>query len=259
MSKMNQLFGYLNSMPFPLTIRHYFPLERKLDSKEAWDILRQNHPHFSISEDREEWLKAAEGVVKKDGQDGGLIKRAGEIEGVIRENNIKSIFSLGVGGAGLEYQIKKIRPELRLVCSEYSPVAIERLQKVFKEADSIILFDMKNGDWASTVDKIEPARQLYLMYRIDIELTNSEFRKIFEKMFQAGVENILIILCGRLTLRGLMNRLYQRLIWKIRSTKYAFAGFLRTTSTFPRLWKNLYTSKELEFGGLKSFLLKRKV
>ena len=250
-----RILKYINSLPFPLVVKHYFPLERNLGSKEAWDILRQNHPHFSISGNRTEWLHASEGQVKKDGQDGGMVKRAQEIVQVLDDLCIKSIFSLGVGGAGLEYQIKKMRPNIQLVCSEYSSVAVERLRKVFVEADSVISFDMKEGDWEKTLN--DKHNQLYLMYRIDIELNNKEFRQIFERMAKAGIDNILIVICGRLTLRGLFNRLFQRLGWKMRGTKYAFAGFLRTIATFPPFWKNLYTSKELEFGGLKAFLLQK--
>lgn len=255
MSKVAQMFKYLNSMPFPITVRHYFPLERNLDSKEAWDALRESHPHFSIPENREVWLEAAEGRVKKDGQDGGMVDRAKDVVRVLDHMNIKSVFSAGVGGAGLEYQIKKMRPNIRLVCSEYSRVTVGRLQKVFKEADKIVLFDMKNNNWSSTRETNDPSRELYLMYRIDIEINNDEFRQIFEKMFEAGIQNVLIIICGRLTLRGLLNRLCQRLVWKMSGTRYAFAGYLRSEESFPRFWKNLYTSKELEFSGLKGFLL----
>ena len=253
----NRLLRYVNSIPFSLTIKHFYPLSRSLDSRESWDILRQSHPHFSISPEREEWLKAAEGEVKKDGQDGGFIQRAKDVVSVIDKLGAASVFSVGVGGAGLEYQIKKMRPNIKLVCSEYSRVAVERLTKVFKEADTVVLFDMKDGDWYQTLDEVGNRRQLYLMYRIDIELNNSEFRRIFENMNEAGVQDILIIICGHLTLRGLFNRLFQRLKWKIENTPYAFAGYLRTSRTFPRFWKNLYTSKELEFGGLKGFLLRK--
>ena len=249
---MERFLKYINSIPFQLTVKHYYPLKRNLDSKESWDILRRSHPHFSISEDRGEWLEAAEGKVKKDGQDGGFIQRAREITELIDKLGIKSVFSVGVGGAGLEYQIKKAKPELKLICSEYSPVAVERLKKVFVEADSIVPFDMREYSWQKFY-----AVDLVLMYRIDIELTNNDFLKMFKKMHEAGIKNILIIICGHLTLRGLLNRFYQRFWWKIGGTNYAFAGHLRTIATFPPFWKNLYTGKELYFGGLKGFLLRK--
>lgn len=267
MFKIRDTLKFVNSLPFSLTINHYFTFGNatrflkngKLNSSESWDTLRTIHPHFSISENREEWLKASEAQVKKDGQDGNLIKRANDVVRIIDQLGVTSVFSVGVGGAGLEYQIKKIKPNLKLMCSEYSPVAVERLTKVFQEADSVILFDMKKGDWSVALNGIDPDKQLCLLYRIDIDLTNDEFSNIFKKMSAAGIHNILIILCGRLTLRSLFNRLRQRLIWKIRGIPYTFAGYLRTTKTFSRFWKSLYTTTETECGGLTSFLLKKKI
>ena len=267
MFKIRGALKFLNSLPFPLTIDHYFAFDDatdllkdgRLNSSESWDMLRKNHPHFSISENREDWLKASEAQVKKDGQDGGLVQRAADIVRIIDQLGITSVFSAGVGGAGLEYQIKKIKPELKLVCSEYSSVAVERLTKVFLEANSVILFDMKKGDWSVALEGVDPDKQLCLMYRIDIDLSGNEFRSIFEKMSKAGIRNILIVLCGRLTLRGLFNRLRQRLVWKVNGTPYAFAGYLRTTKTFPRFWQFSYTSTEIECGGLTSFLLRKKI
>lgn len=257
MFQVKNLLKYINSIPLPLTIRHYYPLDRELNSRESWDILRQSHPHFSISEDRAEWLGAAEGRVKKDGQDGSLIKRAADVALIIDQLGVTSVFSVGVGGAGLEYQIKKMRPNVEMICSEYSSLIVERLTKVFKEVDSIILFDMKKGDWLGALGGTPPDKHLCLMYRIDIDLTDSEFYDIFKKIYKAGIRNVLVITCGKLTFRGLFNRLSKRISWKIHNIPHAFAGYLRTIKTFTEFWKNLYTSKEFECGGLTSFLLKK--
>lgn len=78
-----------------------------LVSIESWEELRKNHPHFSVSHNREEWLEAVELKVTKDGQDNGLFLRADNIVDLLKKECIKSVFSVGVGGAGLEYQIKK--------------------------------------------------------------------------------------------------------------------------------------------------------
>ncbi len=265
MPSFKKVLHHINSLPFPLTVKHFFSFERtvgilkndELTSWESWDALREHDPHFSISENRNEWLEASETKIKKDGQDGGLSRRAADVVSVIHRLGISSVFSAGVGGAGLEYQIKKMKPDLKLVCSEYSPVAVERLRKVFLEADGITLFDMKSKDWSLAIKGTDPRAQLCLLYRIDIDLTNSDLKNMFQNMHESGIHNILIILCGRLTARGLVNRLRQRLIWRISGIPYAFAGYLRTEKTFLQFWQPFYTSTELECGGLKSFLLRR--
>jgi hypothetical protein len=265
MSQVKNFLKYINGLPFPLTIQHYFPFDQtttllkdhELHSAESWDALRQFHPHFSIPENREEWLKASEAHIKKDGQDGGLVARAKDVVKLIDELGVTSVFSAGVGGAGLEYQIKKMKPNIHLTCSEFAPISVERLKHVFLEADSIILFDMKKDDWRVAVHTTNPKNQLTLLYRIDIDLSDQELFDMIRRMHEAGIENILIILCGRLTLRGLVNRLSQRFVWTLKGISYAFSGYLRTEKTFERAWQGLYVSKSLECAGLRSFLLKR--
>lgn len=256
------LLKYINSLPFSLTIKHYFVFtdpdhlkDQKLDSKESWDLLREQDPHFSISERREEWLLASEALIKKDGQDGGLIARAKKIVDIANQNHVTSMFSAGSGGAGLEYQIKKHKPDMRMVVSEYSQVAVQRLKKVFHEADDVVLFDIKSKDWSIALRDIDPQEHLVLLYRVDIHFTDEELRNIFHNMYTSGIQNILIILCGTLTLRGLYNRLWQRLLWVIGGVKFVFAGFLRSKDSFPVFWNDLYIEEEIDFAGLKGFLL----
>ena len=260
-----KILHHINSLPFPLTIKHYFAFDSAtallkdgvLNSVESWDALRQSHPHFSISENRDEWLRAAEAQVKKDGQDGALPVRAKEVVRIIDELGVQTLFSAGVGGAGLEYQIKKLKPALRLICSEYSTVSVNVLRKVFLECDSILLFDMKSKDWSIALENADARTQLVLLNRIDIDLSNDELRDMFRHMCDFGIRNILIILCGRITARGLLNRIYQRMLWRLRGVPYAFAGYLRTKSTFPLFWRGLYQSSDIELPYMSGFLLKK--
>lgn len=262
---MNML-RYINDLPISLTLKHYYVFDtsqaflkdKKLSSAESWNALREHHPHFSIPENRQEWLEAAELRVKKDGQDGGLIKRAEHIVTALQKLGITNLVSLGVGGAGLEYQIKKKMPELDLTCSEYSSVAVERLKKVFSECNKVVSFDVRKDDWSLLANKKDPTHQLFLFYRVDIDLSNEDFEQIFQKMHAAGIQNILIIMCGRLTLRGLLNRVLKRISWIIHSVPYTFAGYLRTKTKMKGFWAESYTSEEVDFVGLPSFILRRK-
>lgn len=264
---MKSFLKYINSIPIPLTIKYRYDFDEtnsllkdgELNSSESWDALRENHPHFSISQDREEWLKASEVEIKKDGQDGGLVKRANDLVKIFDELFISHVFSAGVGGAGLEYQIKKLRPNLHLTCSEYSRVSVDRLKKVFTECESIVLFDINSKDWSVAINNIDPKKQICLLYRIDIGFSDEEFLKIFRNMHDSGIENILIIMCGQLTLLRLFNRLvdWVRFVVKHGFKKRVFSGFLRTVTAFEYGWFGLYESREIECGGIKSFILRR--
>jgi hypothetical protein len=255
----------VNDLPLHLTIRHEetFGAETadlkdgRLDSPEAWDVLRRVHPHFSVSPNREEWLRACEVKVKKDGQDGGLLLRAQTIIDLLRENKVTAVFSIGVGGAGLEYQIKKALPEIRLVCSEYAPNNVELLRKVFTEADSIIQFDMKGRDWTPALPKKEGEKIVTLMYRVDPHATDDEWRQIFERMYAEGVSNILYIPCGFLTLRSLLQRKWRIFSQRLRGVKFVFSGYLRTRKTFESYWAGLYRYEAKNFAGYTGYYLQK--
>ncbi len=265
MSPLIRFLKYLNSLPIHLTVKNYYTFDAittrlkngELNSQESWDLLRESHPHFSISENRNEWLRAAEIQITKDGQDHGLLQRAQDIARLIERLGITSLFSVGVGGAGLEYQIKKIKPELALTCSEYSAPAVAILKKVFLECNSIILFDITRSDWSATRAADDLKKQLYLMYRIDASFLDKEWVKIFDTMAQAGIENILYIPTSCLTILGLRNRLYRRLFWKLRSIPHAFCGYNRTKTVFKSFWQKHYVDTEVVCGGLHGFLLTR--
>ncbi|KND46795.1 MAG: hypothetical protein AB201_03350 [Parcubacteria bacterium C7867-006] len=252
----------INSLPIPLTIKHYYAFgdigsilkNGKLDSVDSWNTLRSSHDSFSISTNRAEWLKACEMEIKKDGQDNGLKQRALDIVKVLNNSGIQLLFSTGVGGAGLEYNIKKYKPELKLICSEYSAVSVETLQKVFIEADSIELFDISSKEWPKYLSE---NNSIAMIYRVDASFTDKEWRNIFINMHNSGVKNILYIPTNFLTIFSLFIRIKRRIMWMLKGESFAFAGYLRTKTTFQGYWKDLYTVKEDNFGGLRGFVLKR--
>lgn len=256
----------INNLPLRLTVKHLESFgadtgalkDGELDSPEAWDVLRRANPHFSISADRAEWLLACEAKVKKDGQDGGLLARAQVISEVLRKRGIAAVFSVGVGGAGLEYQIKKACPQIKLVCSEYAPENVESLRKVFSEADEIVQFDMKGKDWSPALPGKPEEKRLTLMYRVDPHATDKEWRGIFERMHAAGVAEILYIPCGFLTLKSLFQRRWRVFRDKLRGRKFVFSGYLRTRKTFESYWAGLYQAEAADYAGYTGFYLQIK-
>lgn len=263
---MIDFLKYINSIPLPFTIKHYEEFgnldvslkDNELNSPESWDVLRETHTHFSVANNREEWLKASEVLIKKDGQDGGLKKRAKDIVNLIEKNKIQQIFSVGVGGGGLEYQIKKIIPQIKMICSEYSKSNINLLKNVFVECDKIIFFDVKKSDWRISTDDVGAEKLLCLLYRVDPHLTDLEWKIVFSKMSDSGIKNILFIPCSLLTMKSVINRFLRRLKWLIKGRKYSFSGYLRTRKRFISFWNDLYNHKEYDFGGLNGFLLNKK-
>jgi len=254
---------YINSIPFSLTIKHYQTFgysaslfkNAELNSAESWDALRTTHPQFSISQNRKEWLRASEAQIKKDGQDRGLLQRAKDVESLLKKENKNSIFSVGVGGAGLEYQLKKINPNLKIVCSEFAPQNVELLKSVFLEADQVVQFDILNGDWKSIKEKYLFNSSVCLMYRVDASFSDEEWRYIFEKLHAAKINDILFIPSSFLSILSIFNRKWREIRWTMSKTKVVFSGYLRTKSTFKSYWNSLYNEKAGNFGGINGFLL----
>lgn len=263
---MKNFLKYINSIPFRFTMKHYQVFgnsknslkDNALVSVESWDELRENHPHYTVSIDRIEWLKAVELKVTKDGQDNGLVRRANDIVSLLKKENIKSIFSTGVGGAGLEYQIKKLMPELSVFCSEYSEKNVDTLKKVFNESSGIITFDIIKGDWDRIKNNyLQHSETTLIMYRLDAGFTNEDWRKIFESISRSGVERIIYIPTTLLTAFSVFNRKKRELGWFIKNVPVSLAGHLRTKKEFESFWEGLYEKEDMIFGGLKGFYLKK--
>lgn len=258
---MSAFLRYLNSFPIAFTSTHYQEFgdsvarfkDRILDSPESWEELRRHHDHYSVADTREEWLRVSEGEVKKDGQDGGMKLRAAKVAAALDDLAAQELFSVGVGGAGLEYQIKKLKPALRLICSEYVPSNVEMLRKVFTECEECIVFDIFHDDWV----RASAPGTVALLYRIDAHFTDAQWRQIFEKLFAAGVRDIIFIPTGCLTLRSWVFRLRRRLIWFMTRAQTAFVGYVRTQKRFEQFWQGLYIAEERDFSGLKGFILSR--
>lgn len=253
-------------MPFGFSMKHYQIFgetsskmkDSALMTPESWDALREEHPNFSIPDDRQEWIQVNEAGVKKDGQDSLLKARAIDIVELLRKENIEKVFSLGVGGAGLEYFIKKLIPEVKLTCADYSHVTVERLKKVFTESDAIVEFDMLRADWKETSTQYLDEGSLCLMYRIDASFSDSEWCKIFSELYNAKVEKILIIPTGMLTMLSVYNRKSREVKWFFKKISKLLCGYVRTKKRFESYWHGLYSQKILILGGLEGFFLTRK-
>lgn len=236
------------NIPFKLTIKHFYIPSidiKQINSPEDWDLLRVNDGAFSISEDRQEWLRAVEGKlsrangdVKKDGHSGSFIEFSNEVVEFIREKGFKKIFSVGVGIGGLEYQIKK-QLNLYVTCSEYAPKSVELLKKVFTEADEIIQFDIKDK-WPEIKDDT-----LVIMYRVDPHLTDEEWDYLFKTI---PANNILFISNAFLTPKLFVKEFLKR-------KKGVFSGYIRTKQGYINMWNKYFNYKEIKFKGNNGFYL----
>lgn len=263
---MIKFLKYINSMPFRFSMKHYQIFgdttpkmkDQGLMSPESWDALRENHPFFSIPEERDEWVAVSELKVKKDGQDNQLIERAKDVAALLKREGIDRVFSIGSGGAALEYQLKKMIPELRVVCSDYSEVTVARLKKVFTECEDVIRFDIHADSLAEAEQKYIGENGICLMYRIDASFSDEEWSKIFSDLYKGGIRKVLYIPTGMLTMLSIYNRKSREIKWYFKKIPVVWSGHIRTKKRFESFWSPFYNQQEVIFGGLKGFLLTKK-
>jgi hypothetical protein len=237
------------------TIKYYYHLDKNskisgewLISKKNWDYLRvddQETP-FSIPKNRHDWIE-------KSLKDEDIKARAEKIVNLLKKEGLSRVVSVGVGCAFLEYNIKRLFPEVYLSCSDFSPNSIERLKQVFIECDSVEYFDLLSNSWHASEDT------LYLLHRVDQEFNDKQWEKIFSDMAGSSIKYVLFLPCQMLTMKIFLKEQIKFLIYRILNKKIYFAGYVRTKNTLNGLWEKQYTAiKELDFGKLHGFLLERK-
>jgi hypothetical protein len=238
------------------TIKHYYPFPPStvlptdsLLSPHAWEQLRTDdggagaNPDFHLPSERGEWLRLCE-----ESEFSAACARG--IAALVRREKFSSVVSVGAGRALIEYHLKALLPSVALTCTEYSPGVVERLRHVFTECDRIELLDV-TAPWAP----VAPG-QLVLFNRLDTELDDDQWRRVFSNLASAAVPTVLVVATGFLTPKTLLLEVAQRAISIVRRRPLTFAGYTRTRARFRDLWASHYrVAHEVPVGSLTGFLL----
>jgi hypothetical protein len=144
-----------------------------------------------------------------------------------------------VGTALLELNISRAAPALRLICTDYAPRTVERLALLFPEAE-LVLRDLADPD--------PPSAALHLMHRLDAELDDDAWRKVFARLPEA----VLFVPNVVLDLNGAARELGRRVLRRGRLTN---AGWFRNEAALRALWSETHLDRRVTVGGAPSFLL----
>jgi hypothetical protein len=224
----------------PITIAHHYDFGADRDrvgpdlvNPESWDAARETSGPFGLPATRAEWERAA---ARAD-----LRERARAIAAVADELGARRICSYGVGGALVEHNLILLRPDLELVCTDYTPRALARLGEIFPEAE------VRHHDLLAE----EPVEaDLHLFHRIDSELAN----KHWQSVLPGFREPVLLVATQLLDLPGLLGELRRRL-----SRTASRAGYLRTEAALRALWRGSHSDRKVAVGELTGFLLTQRV
>ena len=180
-----------------LTIKHYYDfgedaelVGESLLSGGSWDRVRLEAKGpavdgaFALSRDRAGWLRRC-------GESPHVMSAVRQIAEVIRAKGFSAIVSVGAGRACVEYHLKNQLPSIHLTCTELSPRVVQALRDTFSECDHVGVFDFTSAQWPSVADGT-----VYLLNRVDTELDDEQWKRVFGNMSQSGVRHALVIATG---------------------------------------------------------------
>lgn len=239
-----------------MKIKHYYFFEetqskmsgRKINAQN-WDILRcdNNKSPFAIEKTIEEYEENCRISFEYE-------KAATILCKLISSFGNNTMVSLGCGKGILEWHIKKKLPDLYIECTDYAEKSVKLLRSVFTECNNISVFDMINGDYkkwkGATV----------LIYRVSTEFTSKEWKVIFNKMYEAGIENVIFVPTELLTFRIIYGEKLRMFMNFLKGNPTTFCGWMYSKSEFLKMFRgnsNCNWTVDLLHEGIDIFVLKK--
>lgn len=201
-----------------------------------WDRLRAQDAAFGFARSREEWIANAR-------SNAAVARRAAAVVRLLQGWRVTKLVSAGVGTGMFEYLVKSAMPGLVMRCGDWSPDSVRLLRERFVECDSVERMDLRTPDWAR-----DPAEAV-LLNRVDMELTDAEWRRFFEHLASAGVERLVWIPCGLLTAGSAVTEIRGVLAGISKRRQLAKSGFLRTAPRMRDLFAGRYDVHEVLLEG----------
>ena len=235
------------------TVKHYHYFEQmdgkgqQLANVQGWDHLYidSEDNFYFIPGERKEWEK-------KRARHPELAENARDIIEIARENNFKRINSVGVCTALLELNLKKQAPDIYLACSDYTPGAMKRLRHIFSECEECNVFDMLEDEW-KPVDNT-----LWLMFRVDTEFSDEQWKSLFSRMSGAGIKDVLFVPSVFFGWYYFLSEIVVNTWHRLNGRHPSFAGYVRTRDTVKSFWAGNYRlNKQYALGKLTGYLLEK--
>lgn len=223
-----------------VTMRHYFDFgpDRAIVGDDlvrpaAWDALRtETSGPFALPETRFDLERTAD-------EHPELAERARAIDGLLEAPGVKTLASYGVGGGPLEFWLQRLRPERRLLLTDYAPQTVERVRNLFPEAD-VRVHDLSRDPPLEA--------DAHLFHRVDTELTNREWLDLLRRFAD---ETVIVVATEVATL----PRLAAELVGRLRRRGLSRAGWLRTRDAFEALWPPTHQATGLRVHDLDGWVL----
>lgn len=250
-----------------MIIKHYYDFGKEINGKiennngegltqSDWDMLRTESGDKAfafVEKNKESYANMCAG--RKDCRNLAqeILKILEHNKGMIPSGNL---VSLGCGKGILEWNLKNLKPELHIECTDYTLKGLIFLRKVFPECDKIYEFDMLNE---SHYQKIAGKNQVVLISRVSTEFDFQTWKRIFHELFQNRIKYIVFIPTELCTIRIAINEAKRYIYHLIKGNgkrRNIFCGYMYSEKTFEKMWKRYFAVKESKaFGDTRIYLL----
>ena len=244
-----------------MKIRHYFSFDENANNNmhsdrldvDNWNALRtyEDGGPFSLEKTRERWVSNCE--YRNDYK-----QMAEKLLSTIRNNGWTKVTSLGVGKGILEYHLKKMMPELEIVCSDYTKRSMDLLSELFVEGDGFETFDMLQDDYSSLAK-----RDAVIVYRLSTEFDKEQWKDIFLKMHEFDVKNIFFVPADFLTVKTGIQEKLRYFLNTLQHRRNTFCGWMYTRNEYLKFFMGNNTFplyqvvKSCRYGDTEIFELKK--
>jgi len=202
---------------------------------EAWDALRVgSEGPFALASDRA-------GLERQADERPELETRARAIDAWLAQRGVATLASYGAGAAVLELWLLRLRPDRRLVLTDYAPATVERLAGLLPEA-RVLGHDL-------LADAPVEGADLHMFHRIDTEFTNAQWRTLLRGFADREVLIVATEVIG-------WGRARDELLKRLRSRHVSRAGWVRNRAAFEALWRPTHEAEPLRFADLDAWLLR---
>ena len=212
-----------------MSVKHYYTFANsrnlaRLD-QEAWDKLRTgtDNPAFQFESSVEEYEASCVGRTD-------CREVAKEVRDVLKSlgKEVSCVVSLGTGKGIVEWHLKRLMPEMRLICTDYAESGVESLRRLFRGCDQVMTFDMLKSNY----DQFPDGTVLF-MNRISTEFTTSEWLQIFRSCRDSGIKHVIFIPTELASFKLKVMETLRHFVRKLLRRKDTFCG-------------GLYSKRELE-------------
>lgn len=200
--------------------------------KEGWDLLRTgtDNPAFQFETTQADY-------------EANCVKRADchEVAKTIKllikslDANVSSVISLGAGKGIVEWHLKKLLPDMPLICTDYAESGVASLRRLFRACDRVMVFDMLKGDYSAFGEDA-----ILLMNRVSTEFTSTEWQQIFRACKASGIKRILFMPTELASIRLKVMETLRHFVRKILGRRDTFCGWLYSKRELESLMSKCY-------------------